>query len=384
MPASKTVNKISDHTIEKCCNEILNIMIVARKRTYSVVNTEMVQAYWHIGQVIVEHDQKGHKHAKYGEYLIKKISQKLSDQMGRGFSISLLKRIRQFYLTYPNGPNGAAQRHIQAIDNAHNSQNMLAGYSKAGPPSYFSENDNNIHWPLSWTHYRTLITLSEAQRSFYEIEAIINNWSSRELDRQVNSFLFERLASSKDKAGLLQLIKEGQLIQKPEDAIKDPLVLEFLGLPDTGKLQESDIETAIIDNLQKFLLELGKGFSFYSRQQRITIDGDNFYTDLVFYHVILKSFLVIDLKPRKLNHADLGQMQLYVNYFDKEVKSAEDNPTIGLVLCANKNDTMVEYFFNKKSEQIFTSRYRLHLPSEEEICERLQHEIDELNYFLKN
>jgi predicted nuclease of restriction endonuclease-like (RecB) superfamily len=216
-------------------------------------------------------------------------------------------------------------------------------------------------------------------RSFYQIEALKNNWSSRELERQINSLLFERLAKSTDKEGVMQLATQGQVIQKPADIFKDPIVIEFLGLPESPRLVESDLEMALINNLQTFLLELGKGFAFIKRQERITIDGDHFYIDLVFYHTILKCYILIDLKVGKLTHGDLGQLQLYVNYYDQERCAPDDNPTLGLILCSDKNDAVVQYTLGPDQQnKIFASRYKLHLPTEAELQAELQREITQL------
>ena len=237
-----------------------------------------------------------------------------------------------------------------------------------------------IHPNLSWTHYRTLLRVEKPDaRSFYEIEAINNNWSARELERQINSLLYERLALSKDKKGLMRLAKKGQEILQPADVFKDPVVIEFLGLPESPRLVESDLETALLDNLQAFLLELGKGFAFVARQQRLTLDGDHFYIDLVFYHTILKCFVLIDLKTGKLTHKDLGELQLYVNYYDRERLSEGDNPTLGLILCTDKNDAVVKYTLGaEQSPKIFASRYKLFLPSEEELREEIRREVRRL------
>jgi predicted nuclease of restriction endonuclease-like (RecB) superfamily len=237
-----------------------------------------------------------------------------------------------------------------------------------------------LHPNLSWTHYRTLLRVDKAEvRAFYEIEAIQGNWSARELERQINSLLYERLALSKDKKGLLRLAKKGQEIQRPVDVFKDPVVMEFLGMPEVPKLVESDLEQALINNLQAFLLELGKGFAFMSRQERITLDGDHFYIDLVFYHTILKCFVLIDLKVGKLTHQDLGQIQLYVNYFDRERRTEGDNPTLGLILCTDKNDAVVRYTLGPDQEKkIFASRYKLYLPTEAELRAELRRELRQL------
>ena len=234
-----------------------------------------------------------------------------------------------------------------------------------------------MHPNLSWTHYRTLLRVEKAEaRAFYEIESLGNNWSSRELERQINSLLYERLAKSKDKDGLMRLATAGQEIAAPIDIFKDPVVIEFLGLPESPRLVESELEQALIDNLQKFLLELGNGFAFVDRQQRLTLEGDHFYIDLVFYHTILKCFVLVDLKTGKLTHQDLGQLQLYVNYYDQERCTAGDNPTLGLILCTDKNDTVVKYTLGpEQSPKIFASRYKLYLPSEEELREEIRREV---------
>jgi len=222
-------------------------------------------------------------------------------------------------------------------------------------------------------------------RAFYEIEAIRNNWSARELERQINSLLYERLAKSRDKAGLMRLATKGHEIQRPEDVFKDPVVIEFLGLPESHRLVESNLEEALITNLQAFLLELGKGFAFVSRQERISLDGDHFYIDLVFYHTILKCYALIDLKVGKLNHGDLGQLQLYVNYYDQERRTQGDNPSLGLILCTDKNDAVVKYTLGPgQRKKIFASRYQLHLPTEAELKAELRREVRQLSPFSPN
>lgn len=234
-----------------------------------------------------------------------------------------------------------------------------------------------LHPDLSWTHYRTLLRVDKPEaRAFYEIEATRNNWSARELERQINSLLYERLALSRDQKGLLRLAKKGQEVQKPEDVLKDPLVIEFLGLPEWPRLVESDLEQSLINNLQGFLLELGRGFAFVGRQERITLDGDHFYIDLVFYHTVLKCFILIDLKVGKLAHQDLGQLQLYVNYYDRERRSKGDQPTLGLILCTDKNDAVVRYTLGEDLKQtIFASRYKLHVPTVTELKAEIRREL---------
>jgi predicted nuclease of restriction endonuclease-like (RecB) superfamily len=223
-----------------------------------------------------------------------------------------------------------------------------------------------------------LKTENDQTRSFYEAEAAKNRWSSRQLERQINSLLFERLLKSRDKEGVFELANQGQVVEKPVDAIKDPYVLEFLDLPESPRLTESGLENALISHLQEFLLELGTGFAFVGRQKRLSLDGDHFYPDLVFYHIKLKCYVIIDLKVAKLAHVDIGQMQMYVHYYDREVRSAKDNPTIGLILCTDKNDAVIRYVLDEENQQIFASRYKLELPDEEELATEMRREIKRL------
>ncbi len=315
------------------------------------INIGMVKTYWLIGKEIVEEEQYGEKRAKYGEELLKSVSIKLQNKYKRGFSVDSLELARKFFLGYqPDEENNISGSVVRKLE----------------MPKF----------NLSWSHYIKLLRVSNPKaRSFYEIEAIRNNWSRRELERQIDSMLFERLAKSKNKEEILKLAYNGHEINKPEDVIKEPLVLEFLGLPDSHLFIESKIEQSLISNLQLFLLELGKGFAFVARQKRLTLEGDHFYADLVFYHVILKCYIIIDIKTHALTHADLGQMLLYVNYFDAEIKAEEDNPTIGLVLCTEKSDAMVKYTLGEKAKQIFATKYQFHLPTEAELETELKREI---------
>ena len=237
-----------------------------------------------------------------------------------------------------------------------------------------------LHPDLSWSHYRCLLRVDrQAARDFYEIEAIRQAWTVRELSRQTSSLLYDRLAKSRDKAGVLRLANRGHAVMQPVDVMRDPMVIEFLGLPESHRLVESKLEQALIDNLQHFLLELGTGFAFIARQQRITLDGDHFYIDLVFYHAVLKCFVLVDLKVGKLTHADLGQIQFYVNYYDRERRTEGDNPTVGLVLCPDKNDAVVKYTLGEQQERnIFASRYQLHLPTEKQLQHELKRELRQL------
>ena len=317
---------------------------LAKGNILQSINKEMVRTYFLIGREIIENEQLGENRAAYGEQLLDKLSEKLIANFGKGYSISNLRNMRKFYQLYqgeiPQTPSGEFEP------------------------------------KLSWSKYCLLMQInSRAARQFYEMEAIKNYWSVRELQRQIGSLLYERLAKSKDKEGLLQLGLKGQEIEKPADVIKDPLILEFLNIPEAHQLTESKLEEALISNLQQFLLELGKGFAFVARQKRITLDGNHYYADLVFYHTILKCYIVIEIKTHPLSHADLGQIQFYVNYFDQEIITAGDNPTIGLVLCTNKSDAMVKYTLGANNQQIFASKYQFHLPSEEELAEELRKEV---------
>ena len=332
----------------------------ARVNVNKTVDTEMVRAYWLIGRDIVEEEQRGRKRAEYGSFLLKSLSILLTNKYGRGFSISTLRDVRQFYLIYHD---------YEPIHHA------MRGESK----KQLSSN-------LGWIHYRALMRIErQGVRRFYEVETEKNNWSGRELERQINSLLFERLAKSKDKSGLLRLAQKGQIIENPIDALKEPVILEFLDIPESHILVESKLEEALINNLQNFLLELGKGFAFVARQKRLTLDGDHFYADLVFYHVVLKCYVIIDIKTKKLSHADLGQMLLYINYFDQEVKTKDDNPTLGLVLCTQKNHAMVKYTLGNSDNRIFARKYQFHLPTEKELEEELKREVNQFKrHLIKN
>lgn len=318
--------------------KIRAILEEARSRVARAINAEMVSAYWMIGREIVLEEQRGEVRAGYGEFLLSRLAQKLTRDFGRGFDESNLRNMRSFFLTYPKRD---ALRH-----------------------------------ELGWTHYRILMRVENMKaRSFYEIECVKNRWSTRELERQTGSLLFERLALSKDKKGLMRLSRKGQEIQKYEDVIKNPYVLEFTGLPPASNLYENDLEQALIDHLSRFLLELGKGFTFVARQKRITLDGDHYFIDLVFYHTLLRCYVLIDLKIGKLVHQDLGQMQMYVNYYDRELKSRDDHPSVGLILCEDKKEAVVRYTLPRGRQRIFASKYKLYLPTEKELRRELRREI---------
>lgn len=312
-----------------------------KKRTVATINTAMVYTYYEIGRMIVEEEQKGKLRAEYGKAVLKELSIRLTNKFGKGFSVENLDRMRYFYKTYSKT----------------NSSTVLT----------------NLQFSLSWSHYLKLMRIDNPEeRKFYEIEAIENNWSLRELQRQFDSSLYERLQLSRDKEGIKELSQKGQIIEKAEDVVKDPYILEFLGLQELPQYSESELEQRLIDNIQIFLLELGKGFTFVGRQVRFTFDEQHFRVDLVFYNRLLRAFVLIDLKRGTLKHQDLGQMQMYVNYYDRFVKTEEENPTIGILLCTDKSDSMVEITLPQDNNQIFASKYQTYLPSKEELKQLIE------------
>lgn len=360
---------------------IRQIWEAARSQAARSVNSALIQANWLIGKHIVEAEQGGKSRAAYGEQLLEMLSTNLSAEYGSGFSLSAIKYMRLFYLGYPEllPIRHAVRDELQKAEDEALAEkgHALRDLSVAVPGPGWAP--GRINPGLSWTHYRVLLKVDRREaRDFYEIEAVRNRWSARQLERQINSLLFFRLLKSRDKKGLLALANKGQQILEPVDAIKDPYVLEFLDLPESHRLVESKLEEALLSKLQLFLLELGSGFAFIGRQRRITLEGDHFYPDLVFYHTCLKCYVVVDLKVEKLTHADLGQMQLYVHYYDREVAGPDDNPTLGLILCTDKNNAVVRYVLDENNKQIFASNYQFHLPSEEELRKELRREIQSL------
>lgn len=328
-------------------NEIKNLLSSAKERVKTAINIAMVYTYYEIGRRIVEQEQKGLNRAEYGKEVLKQLSAALTKEFGKGYSQDNLKLFRRFYVIY--------------------SQDQIG-------ETVFTESKNlpvtleGRRFYLSWGHYIRLMRISNInERHFYEIETYKNNWSVRELNRQFDSALYERLVLSKDKEAVLSLSAKGQVIEKPMDAIKDPYVLEFLNLKEDKTYSEKDLETRIINKLQYFLLELGKGFAFVQRQMRLTFDDQHFFADLVFYNRLLRCFVVIDLKIGKLKHQDIGQMQMYVNYFDRYVKLPDENKTIGILLCKEKSDAIIEMTLPKDNDQIFASKYETILPSKEEL-----------------
>ena len=319
-------------------SSIKQILANAREKAYKAVNFAMVEAYWNVGRIIVE-AQGGNEKAEYGQALLKNLSDQLIVEFGKGFTVTNLKYMRQFFLAFQN-------RHA-------------------------------LRDQLSWTHYRLLMKVEQEDiREFYINECIHGNWSTRQLERQIDSFYYQRILASQNKELVRNEIHQLETDLQPEDIIKDPFVLEFMGLKDQHDFTELEVEKALMDNLQEFLLELGRGFSFVARQKRITAEGDHFYIDLIFYNYILKCFVLIDLKVGKLTHQDIGQMDFYVRYFEKEVKSESDNPTIGIILSSERNETIVKYSVLEESRQLFSAKYLPYLPTEEELKKELKRERD--------
>ncbi|MEQ8189574.1 MAG: PDDEXK nuclease domain-containing protein [Candidatus Eremiobacterota bacterium] len=330
--------------IDNLYNKIAGLIQTARQSIVRTVDHTMVYTCFEIGRMIVEDEQQGKERAEYGKQIIKGLSQRLRKNFGKGFSLRNLEQMRQFYLVYSIAQTMSAESQIVK------SETLVRKFM------------------LSWSHYLKLMRIEDpGERQFYEIECINNNWNIRELQRQFDSALYQRLAISLDKEKVKQLALHGQLINKPEDAIKDPYILEFLDLQPHSSYSETELEQAIIDKLQHFLKELGKGFMFVDRQERISFDERHFYIDLVFYNRLLRCFVLIDLKIGDLKHQDLGQMQMYVNYYDRFVKLPEENKTVGIVLCRDKSDTLVEITLPEDNDQIFASRYKTVLPDKEDL-----------------
>ncbi len=336
------MSEIEQNTRSDFYNKVADLLKEARKSVVQTVNKTMVYTYFEIGRMIVEEEQNGQKRAEYGKQILKELSKRLTSEFGKGFSQRNLEQMRQFYLTYSK------------------TQTLSAEFN------------------LSWSHYLKLMRIeNEDERKFYEKEAYINNWSLRELQRQFDSALYERLVLSRDKKAVKELSEKGQIIEKPTDTIKDPYILEFIGLSENSKYSETELEQRIIDELEHFLLELGKGYAFIGRQVRLTFDEKHFRVDLVFYNRLLQCFVLIDLKIGEINHQDLGQMQMYVNYYDRFVKLDNENKTIGIILCRDKNDTLVEITLPENNEQIFASKYQTILPSKKELKQLIENKINE-------
>lgn len=350
-----------DGAIERLCAN--TVALVKHTRNISVQQVNMIQllTYYTIGKWIIEVQQKGETRARYGSQVIKRLSEEMKKNFERGFSEDSLKNARKFYLTYKD-----------RID-----ETVLNLFAVEKSETVFSLFEEKPPFIVSWSHYLQLMRIeNEDERSFYEIESARSGWSVRTLQRQYNSSLYERLALSRDKEAVLQLAKKGNIITKPEDIVKQPTVLEFLGMEEKTKYSETDLETAIIDKLQKFLLEMGKGYLFESRQKRFTFNEDNYYVDLVFYNRLLRCYVLIDLKVDKLTHQDIGQMQMYVNYYDRYEKLEDENPTIGILLCKENNDALVEITLPQDAN-IYASEYKLYLPDKKLLQDKLRQWIEE-------
>ena len=343
--------------------EVRSLIQSARHMAASTVNTLQVRTNFEIGRRIVEREQKGEKRAGYGQELLKALSARLTSEFGQGFSVSNLQLMRKFFIEYKFR---IQQQAAVKLTVAKIQQQPAVEFSPViAKPSQKSP------FTLSWTHYVLLLTVKDLdERSFYEIEAASEGWSIPEMKRQVAACLYERLALSRSKTAVRKLAHEGQIVTRPEDILKEPYVLEFLGLEEKTKYSENDLETAIINRLEHFLLELGKGFLFDARQKRFTFDEDHFYVDLVFYNRLLRCYVLIDLKLDKLTHQDLGQMQMYVNHYDRTVKLPQENPTIGILLCKRKKDAIVEVTLPPNAN-IHAREYKLYLPSKEELKRKL-------------
>jgi predicted nuclease of restriction endonuclease-like (RecB) superfamily len=393
---------------ERLLDRVVSILEQARANVVKAVNSNMIIAYWLIGREIVNEIQQGEERADYGKKVISNLSRNLTKKYGRGFSTTNLWYLRQFYIVYsdrnPEIPHKAcgesfppAKLHKACgeLENAgkekknHKAaevlEDMTLAIAKTSEIQGFSS-------ALSWSHYRTLIKVEHKnERLFYEIEAEKEGWSVPHLQRQINTFLFARLLKSRDKVGVMRLTREGNKIETPSDVIKSPYILDFLGLPESEKLHELKLEQAIINNIQLFLLELGKGFAFVARQKRISTETKEFYIDLVFYNYHLKCFILVDLKTGELTHQDVGQMDMYVRMFDDLEKGKDDNPSVGLILCTEKDRAIVKYSVLNENKQLFASKYMLYLPSEQVLVQELEREkrliemeMEEKKYLTEN
>ena len=361
---NKLVVKSSDLTVDKMdtlCRNSIELIRYARKYASNQINYTQLMTYYGLGYWIVEEQQSGEQRAGYGKKVIQTLSDALNAEFGKGFSVDTLENARKFYLNY--------QGRI--------SETLFRKFIKEKSDTLLRISGEDVPFTLSWSHYLQLMRIRNLdERRFYEIEATKSAWSLRTLQRQYNSSLYERLALSRDKDRVMRLAQEGNVIEKPADIVKQPTVLEFLGLEESEKFSETNLESAIIDKLQKFLLELGKGYLFEARQKRFSYDEENFYVDLVFYNRLLRCYVLIDLKIDKLTHQDLGQMQMYVNYYDRYQKLPDENPTIGILLCREKNDAVVRMTLPENSN-IFAAEYSLYLPNKKLLQKKLEEWITE-------
>lgn len=343
------------------CRNSIELVEYARSIAARQINLIQLMTFYAIGRWIVEVEQQGESRAKYGRQIIKNLSEAMNTQFGRGFSVDTLENARKFYLTYQDRISEAVFRKF-AVEKSE---------------TVFRLFEETLPFTLPWSHYLLLMRIKdENERKFYEIEATQSGWSIRTLQRQYNSSLYERLALSREKGEVLRLASEGNIVTRPQDIVKQPTVLEFLGLDEKARFVESDLETAIINKLQKFLLELGKGYLFEARQKRFTYREENFYVDLVFYNRLLRCYVLIDLKIDKLTHQDLGQMLMYVHYYDRYEKLPEENPTVGILLCKEKDDALVEITLPDDTN-IYAAEYQLYLPDKKELQKKLKEWIEE-------
>ncbi|OJV38781.1 MAG: hypothetical protein BGO29_14165 [Bacteroidales bacterium 36-12] len=354
------------NTEERLYARVREVITEAKSFINKSINIASIISNWEIGYLIVEEEQYGNHKAEYGKYIIANLSAKLSSEFGKGFSESHLRYCRLFYTQFPI--RHAVRDELETSDNQH-------------PIIYHALRDKShfifqiIRPELTWTHYRSLIRVTNNKaRDFYMVEAIRNNWGYRILERQINSLYYERLLSSREKDAVIDEMKEKQAELGPEDVLKDPYILEFLQLQENSRYKETELEQALIDKMNSFLLELGKGFAFVARQKRISTESKDFYLDLVFYNYVLKCFVLIDLKVGELTHQDIGQMDMYVRLYEDKYKGADDNPTIGLILCTKRDQTIVKYSVLNDNKQLFASKYKLYLPSEKELIEEIERE----------
>ena len=364
--------EITDANVTELFDKISALIEEARQRVSLTVNIAEVYTKYNVGRYIVEDEQGGNYKAEYGKQVLKQLSERLTARYGKGWSVETLTLTRKFYQTYSNSVNSVYE--ISSESSKSSGSKIVNSVYEIQPSS-----PEPHKFVLSWSHYLILMRVKDANaRSFYEIECAKQNWSIRWLQRQVNSSLYERLALSKDKEEVMRLATEGQVVEKPADIIKNPITLEFLGLKPEAAYSESKLENAIISKLQHFLLELGKGFLFETRQKRFTFDEENFYVDLVFYNRLLQCYVLIDLKIDKLTHQDLGQMQMYVNYYDRHVRREWEKPTIGILLCKEKKDALIKLTLPEDAN-IYATEYALYLPDKNELQERLQQWILEFD-----
>ena len=365
--------------VEDLFSRIASLIETSRARVVTAVNVAEVYTKYEIGRYIIEDEQGGSIRAQYGKKVLKELSEKLTRRFGDGWSVDTLEKCRKFYHIYMIS---ATPSRKLATDTSFNISETVLRKSQSTDTEETASNIDTISTPrfiLSWSHYIVLMRVANPEaRSFYEIECAQQQWSVRQLSRQVGSSLYERLALSRDKEEVMRLAQEGQTVEKPADIIKDPITLEFLGLKPDVAYSESKLENALIGKMQTFLLELGKGFLFEARQKRFTFDEQHFYVDLVFYNRLLQCYVLIDLKTGKLTHQDLGQMQMYVNYYDRHVRQDYEKPTIGILLCESKSDALVELTLPKDAN-IYASQYQLYLPDKETLQSKLRQWIDEFN-----